>query len=250
MDALFGLGGMVGLYVWAWRRILHAAIARGKSRWLGHVLGFVLGGLPSVFFIAAFANTFPATGYERSTATGLAVLWIFSAISIAVMWHATRPLGTRGTSAPSPAGQSWSAQVAAWWKRASHVDVPGDVRKQAAARRSPVEAERRTLEDWGKAAPTGGTFTTIHATETWSREHPIEVSDEVEFRYRDSEGARSKRRVLVTEMADEYFVGFCLLRNATRTFRYDRVHGLVTHIDTGEMLSCEEWLEQAEALAR
>ncbi|WP_147318573.1 hypothetical protein [Cupriavidus oxalaticus] len=209
--------------------------------------------MPSIFFVVAIAVTFPAAGHRQGTSTELSVLWIICAISIAMMWHFTRSPAPHGTAMPSPADLPSSARplkaILARLKQ-SLVDVTGDVRKQGAAKLSPVEAERRTFEKWGKAAQAGSVSASVHVTTTWSREHRTEIRDEIEFEYRDFEGAPSKRRVIVTEMAQEHFEGYCLLRKATRTFRYDRVDGLITRMDTGELLSCNEWRDQAEELAR
>lgn len=253
MDALFGLGGMVGLYVWARRRLVNAAVARGKSRWLGHGLGLCLGGFPSILFIAAIAATFPAAGHKQGSATELSVLWILCAISVVVMWYYTRSPETPVNERPLPTDQPRSARppkAILARLRQTLVDVPGDVRKQGAAKLTYVEEERRTFDKWGKAAKSGSALTPRHVTTTRSHDHRIEVRDEVEFEYRDSEGAPSKRRVIVTEMAENHFEGYCLLRKANRTFRYDRIDGLITRMETGELMSCFEWRDQAEELAR
>lgn len=68
--------------------------------------------------------------------------------------------------------------------------------------------------------------------------------DTIRFTYRDSKGDYSDRRVVVNVLDEEYFQGFCLSRNATRTFRLDRIVGDVTSETTGEIAQIWRWVDQ------
>lgn len=65
--------------------------------------------------------------------------------------------------------------------------------------------------------------------------------DTIRFAYVASGGELTQRRVVVHQLDGEYFQGRCLMRNATRTFRLDRVIGDVTSEDSGEVVSAFEW---------
>lgn len=68
--------------------------------------------------------------------------------------------------------------------------------------------------------------------------------DTIRFTYRDSKGDYSDRRVVVNVLDEEYFQGFCLSRNAIRTFRLDRIVGDVTSETTGEIAPTFRWADQ------
>ncbi|MEC5206359.1 hypothetical protein QF022_001315 [Vogesella perlucida] len=63
----------------------------------------------------------------------------------------------------------------------------------------------------------------------------------IRFSYVASGGELTQRRVVVHQLDGEYFQGRCLVRNATRTFRLDRVVGDVTAEDSGEVTSAFSW---------
>lgn len=65
---------------------------------------------------------------------------------------------------------------------------------------------------------------------------------QIAFDYTDSEGASSYREVAVNSADNYYIKAFCLSRQATRTFRIDRIDGFITIRETGELLSVSEWL--------
>lgn len=65
---------------------------------------------------------------------------------------------------------------------------------------------------------------------------------QIAFDYTDSEGACSYREVAVNSVDDYYIKAFCLSRQATRTFRIDRIDGFITMRETGELLSVSDWL--------
>ncbi|WP_052369824.1 helix-turn-helix transcriptional regulator [Comamonas aquatica] len=61
------------------------------------------------------------------------------------------------------------------------------------------------------------------------------------FSYTDHEGQSSRRRVRVMGIASndgrQYLDGYCLDRNAMRTFRVDRIQGEMTDAETGELVN-------------
>lgn len=61
------------------------------------------------------------------------------------------------------------------------------------------------------------------------------------FSYTDHEGQSSRRRVRVMGIASndgrQYLDGYCLDRNAMRTFRVDRILGEMTDAETGELVN-------------
>lgn len=65
--------------------------------------------------------------------------------------------------------------------------------------------------------------------------------DTIRFAYVASGGELTQRRVVVHQLDGEYFQGRCLMRNATRTFRLDRVIGDVTSEDSGEVADAFAW---------
>lgn len=70
------------------------------------------------------------------------------------------------------------------------------------------------------------------------------------FTYTDHEGQSSRRRVRVMGIASndgrQYLDGYCLDRNAVRTFRVDRIQGDLTDIETGELLNVYRLLASTE----
>lgn len=65
--------------------------------------------------------------------------------------------------------------------------------------------------------------------------------DTIRFTYAASGGELTQRRVVVHQMDGEYFQGRCLMRNATRTFRLDRIIGDVTSENSGEVTNAFSW---------
>lgn len=77
-----------------------------------------------------------------------------------------------------------------------------------------------------------------------SSRHAAPIAD-IEFGYRDGEGNTTRRRVEVEAIDDEYFEGYCHLAGDTRTFVIGRMKGMVTDMDTGEVLPPFVWAEGA-----
>ncbi len=73
----------------------------------------------------------------------------------------------------------------------------------------------------------------------WEAEDPIPVKAEFQLKYRDGNGSETQRKVSVRNFDRNHlggmFIGHCHLRNATRTFRVDRVIGCID-IDSGEIV--------------
>lgn len=55
------------------------------------------------------------------------------------------------------------------------------------------------------------------------------------FSYRDGQGDESTREVDVSHVSPRSFTGWCHLRGEVRTFRWDRVHGELMDMHTGEL---------------
>lgn len=84
------------------------------------------------------------------------------------------------------------------------------------------------------------TQTMIHDTGT-SSPASIQLPREFLFSYIDHNGESSRRRVRVMGIASndgrQYLDGYCLDRNAMRTFRVDRIQGDLTDTETGELFN-------------
>lgn len=57
------------------------------------------------------------------------------------------------------------------------------------------------------------------------------------FSYCDSAGRMTERRVLFRSLDDRYLTAICLTRNASRTFRLDRIRSDVVVTNTGEVMA-------------
>lgn len=72
----------------------------------------------------------------------------------------------------------------------------------------------------------------------WYARKPLET---IQFKYEDRKGSYSIRTVDVFASTYSYFTGYCYQRKASRTFKIDRVNGLVTVIQTGELMNPHLW---------
>jgi hypothetical protein len=74
----------------------------------------------------------------------------------------------------------------------------------------------------------------------WEAPEPRDLATTVEIEYRDGGGSKSKRvihtRSFDNRLHNGLLIGHCTLRNATRTFRFDRVLSAVD-VATGEVIS-------------
>lgn len=68
--------------------------------------------------------------------------------------------------------------------------------------------------------------------------------ERVAFTYSDAFGNVTDREVIVHRADRQYFAGYCMEREAERTFRYDRIVGEVVRTDTGEALSATAWMRE------
>lgn len=71
---------------------------------------------------------------------------------------------------------------------------------------------------------------------------PLENKDVIEFTYTNADGITKHRKVRVVHVDDVYIEGYCHTVNDTRTFRLDRIDGLIKQ--KGEYYPVEEWLEK------
>lgn len=80
----------------------------------------------------------------------------------------------------------------------------------------------------------------IHDTDD-SSPVSVQLPREFLFSYIDHNGGSSRRRVRVMGIASndgrQYLDGYCLDRNATRTFRVDRIQGALADAETGELIN-------------
>lgn len=83
---------------------------------------------------------------------------------------------------------------------------------------------------------------------------PQTLPREFLFSYMDHHGQASRRRVRVMRIASndgrQYLEGFCLERNAMRTFRVDRIDGDLTDAETGELLNVYMLLASTKARSK
>lgn len=83
---------------------------------------------------------------------------------------------------------------------------------------------------------------------------PQTLPREFLFSYMDHHGQASRRRVRVMRIAGndgrQYLEGFCLERNAMRTFRVDRIDGDLTDAETGELLNVYMLLASTKARSK
>jgi hypothetical protein len=68
--------------------------------------------------------------------------------------------------------------------------------------------------------------------------------ERVTFTYEDAFGNVTDREVVVHRADRQCFAGYCMERQAERTFRYDRIVGEVVRTDTGEALSAKAWMRE------
>lgn len=79
------------------------------------------------------------------------------------------------------------------------------------------------------------------------------LSDRITFLYQNSKGETAERDVTVRAVSgnaqgDPIIDGYCKTAGARRTFRTDRVLGMITRSATGEMLLPDAWLAEVAAL--
>jgi hypothetical protein len=68
----------------------------------------------------------------------------------------------------------------------------------------------------------------------------------IEFEYVDRAGNRTRRRVDVWAVDDEYLEGWCHHAQDARTFVVGRIRGWITDTGTGEILPSREWARAAQ----
>lgn len=77
----------------------------------------------------------------------------------------------------------------------------------------------------------------------------IALPDRIIFHYENAEGETAYRDVNVHMVetnanGDYYLQGYCNIAGANRTFRIDRMMGMITRYATGEMLLADAWLKR------
>lgn len=145
-----------------------------------------------------------------------------------------------------------------------------DFRKVSRSDQSFTVADKVTRDDiWGKNqqipnnAPLNPQKTPLEwsffdENQSKSQQNPSEISPPsraindpyqgnfrvVSFSYADSDGVLTHRKVSVHSVNSIYLDGFCFLRNAERTFRLDRIIGLVQDEQSGNSLTVEEFTKR------
>ncbi|MGA4081130.1 hypothetical protein ACI2VA_04425 [Ralstonia nicotianae] len=240
LAGLFGLVGMVGLYAWAWHRIVRTTVARGRPRWLGHGIGFLFGQLPAVFFIVAIAVTFPTPTQKPVGAMEIAVLWAFVLGVIAATWNITREPIAKSDVTPRLSVPPAAQQLKNWaetLRDALHDDVPGDVRRTAP-------------HSFDKTTPAARPVAIPHQTREAAPRRPvsaesIQLPDAISFLYRKADGQVRRRSatVYLAELDGDRprIDGHDHDRNATRTFLLERIQSDITRLATGEILAKSVW---------
>jgi len=74
--------------------------------------------------------------------------------------------------------------------------------------------------------------------------HSTGALGSIRFTYAQ-DGAPSERQVDVQAFDANYLKGYCGLRREIRTFRFDRIVGKITCLDTGEVMTSPAWKRQA-----
>lgn len=205
MTALLTLLGFVALLASAWRGIQRRYRACGWPMWSCHLFGAV-GGCCVTVFALVFA-------VAPRVETGLGLC--FCVVILGAMWRAAPNRKMKRPSLIELHRKLKSLIKGKQTDQSTHVGSRARTLKRKAVR---VRAARST----------GGSIIPL---------------DDIQFSYIDYHGNFTTRRVRVHRIVDDYFEGFCVMRAALRTFRFVNVVGTITRMDTGEMLSVAEWLD-------
>lgn len=157
------------------------------------------------------------------------------ALLLWLAWASFRVLVPKKARAPTPVLPDMrGAAIDSRWLPSSSAappppDAPGSYLRDTAASpeqvRPPALSQReRIAQQFREEDDIGG----------WLAEH-------VHFRYRNAAGESSERDVVVHSAWPQRFNGYCVDRRERRTFRFDRIIGSVTRLETGELISVAEW---------
>lgn len=108
----------------------------------------------------------------------------------------------------------------------------------------PIEVERHKDPNESKDAWEGS---------FWEAENPRQIEALLAFNYIDGNNEKTHRKVRLKQFDNKLFggmfIGHCLLRNATRTFRYDRISDAID-LESGEIISdISHWLSSKYELS-
>lgn len=117
-----------------------------------------------------------------------------------------------------------------------------DLASAVASGLSVSDYEQLSLVSGGASATIAATASkagrTARSEKKAARRHKL---DTIHFTYETADGDVMERHVVVQAVDGIYIDGFCLMRQAVRTFRLDRIIGNVTSENTGEVLAPAEW---------
>lgn len=81
------------VFAWGWYRVYGYNMRKRPNRLVAHMLGFLLGSFPAMFFFYACAATFPPPGVEVPSTKAVTGLWIiFAVFVLMVLYLTSRPL--------------------------------------------------------------------------------------------------------------------------------------------------------------
>lgn len=200
---------------------------------IAHVVGVALGAVCAFVFMVVVS----LSGIEEAAWPAYLVGALFAAAL--AMTH--RNLLRRRTAEPAPVPNKVQAETEALGRIGEHGDVRRrslDAMKRAAAARQRDMTARRE-----KPARPINQVTSDKPVKAFGSPRIVrgERLDKVRFDYLNAKGEYSSRRVLVQMVGEWEFEGIDLDKGDTRTFRYERVVGDITSLNTGEILDPEEW---------
>ncbi len=217
--AVFLLIASITLFIWVWRALLRRHIARGRSRLFGHFLGATVA---SVIAPLSLAAVVPSKSFSLVFSVST---FAFVGVVFLVVWKIP-PKASCG----SPKFVGRKSPTMRPQESVTQQSVFLDLGALAIRKRPSSRALNSDLRQTA--------FKPATAAKPVSRRKAI---DEIQFSYCDYNGSHTDRRVAVQLVDGEHFQGYCFLRSANRTFRFENIIGPVIRISTGEILTVDEW---------
>ncbi|MEK6294213.1 MAG: hypothetical protein V4793_23070 [Paraburkholderia tropica] len=226
MFEFLSLSGAIALWALLWRGGARYFHRHGHGAIVRHLLSGTLGWVGAV--LALIVAVFP-DGHPGALRTAL--FWLANAL---VWWRLKRSATYRAkdsavTSPNEPA------------KKRFVTSPDSDVYLES----SSLVVQQSANETVRRPTPHADAIRTNRRKQT-TETTKSHVLDEIKFSYRDYEGNSTTRKVRVHRVSDAHFEGFCLMRGATRTFKITNVTSQITRIETGEILSVDEWMAELE----
>jgi hypothetical protein len=96
MNTVWIIVATVLIFSWSWWRLYVYNMRKHPNRAIAHMLGFLLGSFPALFFFYACVASFPPPEAEIPSTMSLAGLWgIFVMSIIMVLYLTSRPVPPR-----------------------------------------------------------------------------------------------------------------------------------------------------------